>query len=225
MADKLLEKSWEQIDSLGDKFRIQTTVSAAESAYVDGESGLVIGHCKAIVEGMCKTILDEKSIKYANNSKVSWLAKKAIHSLGVADGVENEKKARDAFKSLVSSFAHHFEIAAKAIGELRNDFCPLSHGKPATHKPLDLSYAEFIAMQTDAIVGFIYALYVNHKVLKPDTSYNESQKFNEYLNDEFGVIEIYGDSYLSSDILYQLNTEKYEQARDEYKEQKEEGAE
>lgn len=224
MADRVLIKTWEQINISGDKFLIRASVSVIESAYIDNESGLVIGHCKAIIERICKSILDEKSVEYSGNSKVAWLAKNAIQALDIAKGVENEKKAREAFKKLISSFATNFETAAQAIGELRNDFCPLAHGKSTAHTPLDMSYAEFIAKQTDAIIGFIYDLYVNQKILEPDVIYHEKEEFNDYLNDEYGSIEIYGDIYLSSEILYQVNDKKYEQALDEYNEQKEEGA-
>ena len=224
MTDRLLQSTWSAIERSGDRFSIRATVSAIESAYSDGESGLVVGHCKEIVEGICKSILDENSISYAVDSKVGWLAKNAIQALDVAKGVENEKKAREAFKKLITGFANNFEIAAQAIGELRNDFCPLAHGKSSTHIPLDLSYAEFVAKQADAIIGFIYELYINHKILKPDIAYQDNEDFNEYLNDEYGKLEIYGDDYWCAEILYQVNKEKYEIALNEYKEQKEEGA-
>ncbi len=155
---------------------------------------------------------------------MGWLAKNAIQALDVAKGVENEKKAREAFKKLITGFARSFEIAAQAIGELRNDFCPLAHGKSSTHTRLDLSYAEFVAKQTDAIIGFIYELYINHKILKHEIAYQDNEEFNEYLNEEFGKLEIYEDDYWCAEILYQVNKEKYEIALGEYKEQKEEVA-
>lgn len=218
MSDKFLVQIWDVVDRSGDKYRFRTTATAAEAAYQEQESGLLIGHCKAIIEGFCKSLLDEKGIEYPGDSKIGWLAKRAIQALDVAQGVENEKKARDAFKSLITSFAANMEVAAKAVGELRNDFCPLAHGKSNIHKPLDIHYAEFIGRQTDSLVGFIYELAVNHRVLEPELAFQDNSDFNDYLDDEFEPTVIYDDTYLPSEILYNLKTDKYRDALKDFRE-------
>jgi len=195
MADKLLTKTREKIDEYGDEFDIGASVDATESAYNNGSSGLIIGHCKAMIESISKSILDEKSISYEPNSNTSWLAKRTIQALGVAEGVGNENKARGAFSKLVASIANNFETAEQGISELRNDFCTLSHGRSTSHEPLDMFYAEFVARQTDAMIGFIYDLYMNQKTLESSIIYQENEEFNDYLNDEYGSIQIYGDTY------------------------------
>ena len=217
MDNKFLQQIWDVIDKTGDKYRIKTTATAAESAFFEGESGLLIGHCKAIIESFCKSLLDEKNIEYPSGSNIGWLAKRAVQSLGAAQGVDNEKKAREAFKSLITSFANNLEVAAKGIGELRNDFCPLAHGKSNIHKPLDIHYGEFVARQTDSIVGFLYELVVNHRVLEPEIAFHEQVEFNEYLDDEFVSTEIYGDTYFPSEILYNIKPEKYKDALKDFR--------
>lgn len=216
MADKFFSQIWDVIDRTGDKFRIRITASAAESAYSDKESGLMIGHCKAIIESFCKSLLDEKGIDYPGDSKIQWLAKRAVQALDVGQGVENEKKARQAFKGLITSFANNLEAAAQGIGELRNDFCPLAHGRSNIHTPLDMHYAEFVGRQTDSIIGFIFELLNNHRILEPPVAFQDNPGFNDYLNDEFTAAEIYGDSYLPAEILYNLKPDKYKEALKEY---------
>jgi len=216
MADRFFSQIWDVIDRTGDKFRIRITTIAAETAYAEKESGLMIGHCKALIESFCKSLLDEKGGEYPDDSKISRLAKSAVQALDVAQGVENEKKAREAFKGLITSFANNLEVTAQSIGALRNDFCPLAHGRSNIHKPLDMHYAEFVGRQTDSIVGFIYELLINHQVLEPPVAFQDNPKFNDYVNDEFEAIEIYGDTFLPAEILYNLKPDKYKEALKEY---------
>ncbi len=221
MADKLLPKTWGVVERTADRYRLKTTVIATESAFIEKETGLVIGHCKAIIESLCKSILDERGKEYDSNSSVGKLAKQAVTALEVGKGAENEKKAREAFKRLVTGFANNLETAVQGIGELRNDFCPLAHGKSNAHVPLDLHYAEFLAKQADSLVGFIYELKESYLLLEPESPIISDADFDEYLNDEFDAVEIYEDTYLPSEILFSVKPEKYKEALDEYNENKE----
>ena len=221
MADRLLPKTWEIVERTADRYRLKTTVVATESAFIEKETGLVIGHCKAIIESFCKSILDECGKEYDSNPSVGKLAKQAVTVLEVGKGAENEKKTREAFKRLVTGFASNLESAVQGIGELRNDFCPLAHGKSNSHVPLDVHYAEFLAKQADSLVGFIYELKENYLLIEPEDPIFADADFDEYLNDEFHAVEIYEDTYLPSEILFSVKPEKYKDALDEYNENKE----
>jgi len=221
MADRLLPKTWEIVERTADRYRLKTTVVATESAFIEKETGLVIGHCKAIIESFCKSILDERGKEYDSNPSVGKLAKQAVTVLEVGKGAENEKKTREAFKRLVTGFASNLESAVQGIGELRNDFCPLAHGKSNSHVPLDVHYAEFLAKQADSLVGFIYELKENYLLIEPEDPIFADADFDEYLNDEFHAVEIYEDTYLPSEILFSVKPEKYKDALDEYNENKE----
>lgn len=209
MEDILLPRSKEIIDLTADRYHINRTVQAAEAAYTDKESGLIIGFSKSLVEGVCKSTLDEHRIEYPSDIKVGKLAKIAVGSFGVKKGLENERKTAEAFKKMISSAANHLETAVQGIGELRNDFCPLAHGKSSNHTPLDLHYAKFIAKQSDSIVGFIFDLRESYVSAEPYVEPVRDTDFDEFLNDEFEPVVIYGNTFLPSEILFNVAPEEY----------------
>lgn len=215
MEDMLFPRAKEIIDKTSDRYLIKRTVLAAESAYDEAETGLVIGHSKALVEGICKSILDEYKEEYAGDIKVGKLAKKTVDIFKLGKGVDNEKKTIEAFKKIINSAASHFETAVQGIGELRNDFCPLAHGKSVDHIPLDLHYAQFIAKQADSIVGFIYDLRESYVTAKPESKPVRHADFDSFLDDEFDSIVIYENTYLPSEILFNVSPNEYQKIFDE----------
>lgn len=198
-----------------DRFRIKRTLLAAETAFQDKESGLVIGLSKALVEGVCKSILDEYKKEYPFDIKVGKLAKMAVDVFDIGKGVENEKKTIEAFKKIINSTASHFESAVQGIGALRNEYCPLAHGKSSNHVSLDMHYAEFIAKQADSIVGFIYDLRVSYVTVDPDKDVVKGAEFDSFLDDEFDSVEIYENKFLPSEILFNVAPDIYQRILEE----------
>ena len=203
----------EKIEEYGDHFKISSTVKAINIACEDGNnSGILIGHSKALIESIAKTILTEQKISYDKNDSVNSLVKKAISNLGIADNVENASK-------LLGTIVSQFETATSCYAELRNDFCPMAHGKSSSHIPLDFSHALMVVRHVDAMAAFIMELYFNnpYKVADvEDFDSDQKESFNEQIDDEFGDIEIYGDNYLAHNILEELNPDKYKEALREY---------
>lgn len=210
----------EKIEEYGDHFKISSTVKAINIACEDdNNSGILIGHSKALIESIAKTILTEQKISYDKNDSVNSLVKKAISNLGIADNVENASKTKSAYKKLLGTIVSQFETATSCYAELRNDFCPMAHGKSSSHIPLDFSHALMVVRHVDAMAAFIMELYFNNPYKVADVEvFNSDQKesFNEQIDDEFGDIEIYGDNYLAHNILEELNPDKYKEALREY---------
>ena len=206
----------EKIEEYGDHFKISSTVKAINIACEDdNNSGILIGHSKALIESIAKTILTEQKISYDKNDSVNSLVKKAISNLGIADNVENASKTKSAYKKLLGTIVSQFETATSCYAELRNDFCPMAHGKSSSHIPLDFSHALMVVRHVDAMAAFIMELYFNNPYKVADVEvFNSDQKesFNEQIDDEFGDIEIYGDNYLAHNILEELNPDKYKEA-------------
>jgi hypothetical protein len=218
MTIQVLIKTYEAIERHNDRFQLRRTVSAIEAAYADEQSGLVVGQCKSALESICKSILAELAIDYEADIKIQRLAKKCLKALEVAPGVENERKARDAFNNLITSYTHSVELAAQALGALRNDFCPLAHGRSAHHKPLDFFYADLIARQTDAVVSFIHELYVNYRIFEPALAIQDNPGFNEFVDESHEQVAIFEDIYLPHEILFNLKPVRYRSALREYQE-------
>lgn len=105
---------------------------------------------------------------------------------------------------------------------MRNDFCPLAHGRSLDHVPLDLHYAEFIARQADSIIGFIYDLRESFISAEPEILPVRDNDFDTFLNDEFESVQIYEDIYLPSEILFNVNPIEYMKVFNEREESLEE---
>ncbi|WP_447077810.1 abortive infection family protein [Shewanella algae] len=200
-----------------DRYKLTRTITAINAGIKDNESGLVIGQCKALVESLCKSILSENSIDIEANISVGKLAKKAGTVIGVGNEYGEDQKTKEAFIKLINSFTLSLENAISSIGTLRNEYCPLAHGRSSDQKPLHMLYAEFVASQTDALIVFFLNLIEHKKNFVPEVNFSENEDFNEYLVEEFGEIEIYGDKYQAPDILYQMNAPKYKTALSEYR--------
>ena len=212
---KVMQQSWSVVDRSADRFSIRSSLLALEGAITEKDSGLAIGFCKSILESISKTILDSNSVPYSSSETFQWLVKNAVKSLALAPSADNQKKARDSFSKLINSCAMQFEVAAQGIGELRNEFCPLSHGKSVIHNPLDMSHALFVAKIADSMVGFIYEVIINKESFENKEeviAYQDNPEFNELVNDEHDAAIIYEDAYLPSEILFNLNPDKYKDA-------------
>lgn len=218
MTEVIMSSSLFLVEESSDKYRLKRTLQAINAGYIDGESGLVIGQCKSLIESLCKSILDESKTQYETDISVGKLAKKAATTLSIGEDHGQDQKTREAFIKLLNSFTLSLENASSSIGALRNDYCPLAHGKSLDHKPLHMLYARFVALQTDAVVSFLLHLIEHRLSMEVPVIFSENEDFNEYLTEEFPGVEIYGDLYQAPDILFQMNPVKYRIALREYKE-------
>lgn len=207
-----------KIDTKGDAYELKRTISAINSSLQDGESGLVVGQCKALIERLCKSVLKEKQIDIEAGISLGKLAKKAISALGVEQTGNKDQKTREAFIKLVNSFTSQLENAASSIGTLRNEYCPLAHGRAHDEPKLHMIYAQLIASQTDSLATFILELIEQHKYFVTEIIYSEHEDFNDYLYEQFGELDIFGDLYQAPDVLFNLNPEAYRRGLEEHQE-------
>ncbi len=172
---------------------------------------------------MCKSILEENGIEIEANIKINKLAKQAVQNIAHTYPEWQAQETKESFIKLINSFSQTLDNAMSAIGTLRNEYCPLAHGRSSNHTPLHLIYAEFVAQQTDAILLFFLKL-IEHKnlLMPPAISYLENPELNEYIDDQHDSLDIFEDTYLASEILFQMNQRKYQIALKEYKESLEE---
>lgn len=207
-----------KVDAHGDRYQLKRTITAINNSLMEGESGLVVGQCKALIETLCKSILREQGEGIDSNISLGKLAKKAVTALGVQQTGNQDQKTREAFIKLINSFSSQLENAAGAIGILRNEYCPLAHGRGHDEPQLHMIYAHLVASQTDSLATFILELIEQRKSFVPEIIFNENEDYNEFLDEEFGQIEIYGDLYQAPDILFQMNPSVYRRGLEEYQE-------
>lgn len=217
MAEAFFSKAKDLVDAYGDVFKLSRTMDTVEQNFNEGLMGASVGQCKNLIESLAKTILNKKNVGYEANIKFTQLVKKAITEISV-DGVGNDsKKTHDAFLKIVSGICNSIDNSVKGIAELRNDYCPEGHGRSADHIDLPKEYAEFIILQTDAVICFILSLVQRHKEYQPPIKFEENEDYNTALYDKFGEIEIFGDLYQAPEILFSLHSLKYREKLKEYR--------
>ncbi|CAK2852286.1 Abortive infection protein-like C-terminal domain-containing protein [Vibrio crassostreae] len=220
MTHTLMPLSFELVELNQNKYKMKATLEVIQQAHHDDESGVVIGQCKSLIESFSKSILDEFEANYESNLAIGKLAKKAVQELGVGNSTVKPNKTKEAYLKLVTSFSQSIETAAKGIGELRNDFCPLAHGRSVYQSKLDMSYAVFIANQTDSLVWFMHELRLRALAPKDDIIVKD-KGHDDLLDDIYESVDIFGDTYLPSEILWHVNPKKYHTSLLESKEEQE----
>lgn len=207
-----------KVETNGDIYQLKRTIAAINTSLRDDESGLVVGQCKALIERLCKSILKEQGVEVDANINMSKLAKKTATALGVQQTGNKDQKTREAFLKLINSFTSQLENAASSIGTLRNEYCPLAHGRAHGEPQLHMIYAQLIASQTDSLAAFVLELVEQRKHFIPEIIFSEHEDFNEYLYDQFGELEVFGDLYQAPDIIFNMNPDAYRRGLEEYRE-------
>ncbi len=134
---------------------LQQTFEALERIVAD-ENDAAIDCAKAIVEVVCRIIVDELDSttnpakpKEADPSFSQWISSATVVlKLG---GNQNAK-----FRKLVSQY----HKLTTALGELRNDAGPVSHGRDGFLNRLSIHHRRSAVLSADAIITFLHQAYL-----------------------------------------------------------------
>ena len=217
MTNNLLIKTRDILDLNGDSFKLSRTLDTVEQNFHEGQMGTSIGQCKNLIEGLARTVLDKNSVAYESAITFPKLVKKAVKELNVGDVGNDSQKTHEAFLKLVSSICNSIDNTAVSLAALRNDYSPEAHGRSADHIDLPKEYAEFIILQTDALLCFLLNLANRHDKYDPPLVFTDHENYNDSLYEQFGKIEIFGDLYQAPEILFQQHPKKYKEKLEEFK--------
>ena len=167
-----------------------------------------IGSTKALLESICKTILDHENSVYDRNDNINKLVKKTIHSLKI----ENPDQ--------ISLFGNSLVTSIQNLGELRNKIDESSHGKSLLDKAqkFDLITASFLINSAETIACFLIEFYeIEHPRKKGEEdkfSFEDKKDFNDYIDSEHGYVAIAKIPYPTSEALFAIDRTAYQ---DEYR--------
>lgn len=148
--------------------------------------------CKALFDGISKTILDKFNISYVENTDTSSsLLKKVFKQINNEDDISKE-------------FVQISHIFIVRVNELRNERGDISHGKAVPKENNSDKYlAGSIVGISDNIISYILSRYFEYDLLElEEIKYENNINFNEYLDSEFyieGVI--YSKALFDQDIV------------------------
>lgn len=166
-----------------------------------------IGSTKALLESICKTILDHENTEYDKNDNINKLAKQTINSFKIGNLEQ------------IGLFGNAIVTSIQNIGELRNCIDESSHGKSLLdkNKKIDLITALFLINSAETIACFLIEFYeIEHPRKKGEDEFifEEMRDFNDYIDNEHGSIEIARIPYATSEALFAIDITAY---KDEYR--------
>ncbi len=159
---------------------LQQTFEALERSFVE-ENDACIDCAKCIVEVVCRLIVDElddPSTPARPTEQTPSFGTWVVAAVKVLKLGENRNSS---FQKLVSE--HH--KLTKALGDLRNDAGPVSHGKEGFIARLSSHHRRAAVLSADAIVAFLHQAYLESNVNLAQTRepYKRFQTYNTLIDE------------------------------------------
>ena len=188
--------------------RVNELVKQALQNYESKSYDIVFDCSKSLIECCCRTILNDLKVEFDKDEDFQKILRKTVQNLSLLpDSHKNEEKLRDSISKAIAGF----NTIAQAIGELRNSQGIMAHGGDGAYIGLGQSYALLMINLSDAVSTFLLGRHKDftERVKTKEIKFDDNEDFNEFLDDEFGVVRIYETDYLASEILYQLDPQGY----------------
>lgn len=186
---------------------LEEQTKALEEA-VDKNPGLAFDLARALLESVCKAVLEERSAEVDTNWNLPRLLKETMAQLRlVPDGLEEEEQVSASLKKAVGGL----QTVVHGISELRNSHGFASHGKGPSFRQLDVVHASLVARSTDAIVNFLFRAHreCEADVVERKLSYGDNPEFDEYIDETNPVVTIFEMEYRPSEVLFQVDIQAY----------------
>jgi hypothetical protein len=180
----------------------ETHIATIEET-VEANPSLCIETCKSLIEGICKTILTNKSIAYGKDVKFQGLVGQTVKELTLSTDYHKDK---------LCELARRIASVAQVIAEIRNDSGFASHGQDVKTVPVNSTISLFSSKISDVIGGFILHYYITHSNPKKNSRihYEDCRDFNEHFDDT-NPLKV-GELILSaSEALYYQDYEAYKE--------------
>ncbi|MEA3642030.1 MAG: abortive infection family protein [Lamprobacter sp.] len=203
--------------------RITQLIDAIEE--IPASNGeLVFDLCRALVESVCKTILNDlgEPLPSKPNAEkmVSALLKRLEVFLDPQSAEAESKKAVGDTVTGINKFVN-------GIGEYRRLFGAASHGRDGYSDVIDLSHANLVVGVTDALVAFLFETHrrLHGQEAWQRAQYGDHEDFDQYLDDEHdpSPIMVFGDEYQPSRAFFALNRSGYLKRLNDWRKMRESG--
>jgi hypothetical protein len=169
--------------------------------------GLAFDLARAIVETTCITIC----ANLGEELDLNLSAGEKLHRTLCAVGAHPSLHPDADYKSVIGEITSGLFKVLNGVTFLRNKNGLASHGKDAFSRLGDIPQAETVAGATDVIVKYLIEAWLI--LMKPRekavTIYEDFQEFNAYLDESVDTIKLFGNEYLASRALFDLDIEAY----------------
>jgi hypothetical protein len=186
---------------------IEEQVTGIERAVVENP-GLAFDLARSLIENVCRTVLNERTITFDPDDDLPKLFKTVTNALPFLPApASGETKIR---KSLTQTLGG-LRIAIQGVCELRNQCGFASHGAGTARPAMESVQAFLAAEAADTIVGFLYRIHRQGRTPSehPKHTYYDNPDFNDYVDDAHGLIRIFETEFKPSEVLFQMEPETY----------------
>ena len=126
---------------------------------IDENPRLCVETCKSIVEGICKTILNNKDVQFPKTSSFSGLVHMTIESV---------LNVEEPYRGDLVDLGRRIAGVSDKLGNIRNNSGFASHGMDALNPKLTNTLSLFASRIADTIGGFILSCYSNNRIVSVD---------------------------------------------------------
>ncbi len=183
-------------------------VTAIERA-LDENPGLAIDLARTITEMTCRRILAECNVQYSDSDNLSSLFREVRRNVRMLPpDASGEAGARGSLNQALNGL----NTVVQGISALRSQAGFVSHGHPYGPPRMERLQALLVTTSADAIVGFLYGAHTYDRTASPDEAvlpYGENQAYNDFIDENYGALEVFDSSFRASEILFQMEPATY----------------
>lgn len=211
MADPLLTATFvmyaareAMVSGLG---HIEEQIKSIELAVVENP-GLAFDLAKTLIESVCKTILTEREIPFADTDDLPRLFRTTTTNLPFLPAAASaDTEARRSLSRTLGGLSS----AVQGICELRNACGFASHGSGRRRTVMEGMQALLAAQAADAIVGFLHRAHRQERAALPAArlEYTDHPEFNAYVDDSNEPVRIFHLRYAPSEVLFHTDLDAY----------------
>ena len=196
------------LERAGGAIQIRQQVEAIEEAVHD-RPAMVFDLAKALVETICKTILDELGVGYDNNFDAPKLLRETLIRLQLfPSGHESPSDVTESIKKTVNGLM----TTVQGLCDLRTREGMASHGREAFSANLEPVQALLAASAADTVAGFLWNVHKSYSPAgRPERiSYGDNPEFNDWVDQiHEPPVMIFELPYKHSEILFHLDRQAY----------------
>ena len=204
------------IDESESALHVRHQIEAIEEA-VYGRPALVFDLSRALIETICKTILNDYGIAFEADASCPDLLRAVVQRIQLfPSGHDSPADITDTIRRTVNGLA----TTVNGLCDLRSREGMASHGRDAFARSLEPVQAELAARSADTVASFLWNV---HRAYKPVPQvarlrYEDNPDYNAWIDEiHERPIVIFRLPFRQSDILFALDKEAYRDGLNDFR--------
>ena len=214
----LMHGSRSVLASFGSAIHIEHQVQTIERA-ISENPPLAFDLAKALVETICRTILQDRGKTYESNWELNKLFTETAQCLRLLPEAHSSDPE---MRRTVQRTLAGLNGLIQGLCELRNKAGITSHGHDAFKVPMEAAQALLAARAADALVHYLFSAHRSY-VRDPNVGrvrYTDFTDFNDFVDDSHEPIQILELVFQPSEVLFSVDADGYRAKLSEFQSDK-----